>query len=328
MVKFIIASHGEFAKGIRQSGQMIFGEQEDVEVVTFMPNEGPDDLMAHFNNALGDSTDAGEVLFLVDLWGGSPFNVASRIQAENPERMAIISGLNLPMLIEAYGARFTMDKAEDIAHYLVDVARDGVKTIPETVVATPAAASEDVAEEAAPAVSANTDINEVKHSGEMTMDVRLARVDSRLLHGQVATAWTKAAQPNRIIVVSDSVSKDELRKTLLVQAAPVGVTVSVVPVQKLIDVWDDPRFVGVKAILLFETPQDVERAVAGGVKLTDVNIGSMSHSEGKRMVTNAIAVDDDDVKTFETLRDQGVKFDVRKVPSDQSKDIFALLKEK
>ena len=34
MVNFIIASHGEFAAGIRQSGQMIFGEQENVQVVT------------------------------------------------------------------------------------------------------------------------------------------------------------------------------------------------------------------------------------------------------------------------------------------------------
>lgn len=51
----------------------------------------------------------------------------------------------------------------------------------------------------------------------------LARIDSRLLHGQVATAWTKATQPNRIIVVSDAVAKDDLRKKLIEQAAPPGV---------------------------------------------------------------------------------------------------------
>ena len=43
-IGIIIASHGEFAAGIHQSGSMIFGEQEKVQVVTFMPNEGPDDL--------------------------------------------------------------------------------------------------------------------------------------------------------------------------------------------------------------------------------------------------------------------------------------------
>ena len=133
--------------------------------------------------------------------------------------------------------------------------------------------------------------------------------------------------PNRIIVVSDGVSKDELRKTLLVQAAPVGVKVNVIPIQKLVDVWDDPRFSSVRALLLFETPQDVAKAVEGGVKFDEVNIGSMSHSEGKRMLTNAVAVDDEDVKTLEYLRDNGVTFDVRKVPADQGRDVFDLLKK-
>ena len=44
MVNLIVASHGDFAKGIIMSGSMIFGEQENVEVVTFQPTEGPDDL--------------------------------------------------------------------------------------------------------------------------------------------------------------------------------------------------------------------------------------------------------------------------------------------
>jgi len=325
MVNFIIASHGEFAAGIRQSGQMIFGEQENVQVVTFMPNEGPEDLMKKFEAALATFEPEGQVLFLVDLWGGSPFNAASRIQALHEDRMAIITGLNLPMLVEAYGARFTMETAAEIAHYLIPVARDGVKSLP--LYEEPVQAATTVTGETGPSSAIMSDINEVKHSGERTIDVRLARIDSRLLHGQVATAWTKTVQPNRIIVVSDGVSTDELRKTLLVQAAPVGVKVTVVPIQKLIDVWDDPRFKGVKAILLFETPQDVAKAVEGGVKLDEINIGSMSHSEGKRMVTNAVAVDDEDVKVLEYLRDQGIKFDVRKVPADQSKDIFDLLKK-
>ncbi len=51
-IGIIIASHGRFAEGIHQSGSMIFGDQEKVQVVTFMPSEGPDDLYAHSNNAI------------------------------------------------------------------------------------------------------------------------------------------------------------------------------------------------------------------------------------------------------------------------------------
>ena len=105
-IGIIIASHGEFAAGIHQSGSMIFGEQEKVQVVTFMPNEGPDDLYAKFNNAVAAFDAEDEVLVLADLWSGSPFNQASRVMGENPERkFAIITGLNLPMLIQAYTER-------------------------------------------------------------------------------------------------------------------------------------------------------------------------------------------------------------------------------
>lgn len=42
MVGIILATHGEFAEGILQSGTMIFGEQENVKAITLMPSEGPE----------------------------------------------------------------------------------------------------------------------------------------------------------------------------------------------------------------------------------------------------------------------------------------------
>ena len=66
-IGIIIASHGKFAEGIHQSGSMIFGDQEKVQVVTFMPSEGPDDLYAHFNDAIAQFDADDEILVLADL---------------------------------------------------------------------------------------------------------------------------------------------------------------------------------------------------------------------------------------------------------------------
>ena len=44
MVGIILASHGQFAEGIFQSGSMIFGDQANVKACTLMPSEGPDDI--------------------------------------------------------------------------------------------------------------------------------------------------------------------------------------------------------------------------------------------------------------------------------------------
>ncbi len=76
----------------------------------------------------------------------------------------------------------------------------------------------------------------------MGMDIRLARIDDRLIHGQVATAWSKMTGINRIIVVSDEVANDQLRKFLLKEAAPPGIKSNVVTVAKMLEVAHNALF--------------------------------------------------------------------------------------
>lgn len=320
MVGIIIASHGEFAAGIKQSGSMIFGEQEKVESVVFMPSEGPDDLQRKLQEAIA-KVDSEEILFLVDLWGGSPFNQANKLFEEAPEHRAIVAGLNLPMLIEAYASRFSMNTAHEIAQAIAPTAIDGVKVRPEEL-----QKKEEVAEEQT--VAPKGAIPEGTVLGDGKIKFVLARIDTRLLHGQVATNWTKATNPNRIIVVSDSVSKDDLRKKLIEQAAPPGVRAHVIPLDKLVQVYNDPRFGDTKALLLFENPQDTLAVIEKGVEIPELNIGSMAHSVGKVQINNVLSVDQADVDTYKKLRDLGVKFDVRKVSGDSPSDLFKLIAAK
>ena len=317
MVGIIIASHGEFAEGILQSATMIVGEQENVAAVVLQPSEGPDDIRKKIEEAAA-SFDTDEVLVLADLWGGTPFNQANSIYEQNKDKWAIVAGLSLPMLIEALTARYSMNESHAIARAIVPVAQENVKVKPESLAT--------VEKSAAPTETAKA-LPEGTVVGSGRIDIGLARVDSRLLHGQVATAWSKDIKPTRIIVVSDEVSKDELRKSLITQAAPPGVKANVIPISKMIEIWKDPRFGKTRALLLFENPHDVLRVMDGGVELEEVNIGSMAHSEGKVMINNVLSVDEADVKALQALKDKGVKFDVRKVPSDQRKNMLELLKK-
>lgn len=321
MVGIILASHGEFANGILQSGSMIFGEQANVKAVTLQPSEGPNDLRAKMEEAIATFENQEEVLFLVDLWGGTPFNQANGLIDGHEDKWAIVTGLNLPMLIETYASRLSMETAHEIATHITSVAREGVKTRPESL--------EPEKPKAAPAAKAQPQgaIPEGTVIGDGKIKYVLARVDTRLLHGQVATTWTKMTQPNRIIVVSDSVSRDDLRKKMIEQAAPPGVKAHVVPIDKMIKVAKDPRFGNTKAMLLFETPQDALRAIEGGVDIKELNIGSMAHSIGKVVVNKAIAMGQEDVQTIEKIKAKGITFNVRKVPTDSNEDINALLKK-
>ena len=319
MVGFILASHGDFAEGIYSSAQMVFGEAEELQVVTFHNGETLDDLRGNLLKAVGKLSDQENVLFMVDLFAGSPYNQAFQLCAEHPG-WAIITGLNLPMLAQAYGDR-DMATAGEIAKDLVGAAREGIVVHPEEFMPAEAAPAAAAGGAPAGAIPPGTVL------GDGHIKYVLARIDTRLLHGQVATAWTKQVQPTRIIVCSDGVAHDELRKTMIEQAAPPGVKANVVPISKIIEVAKDPRFGDTKAMLLFETPQDALKAIEGGVDIKEINVGSMAHSNGKVAVNHVLSLGKEDVETFDKLKSLGVKFNVRKVPTDSPEDMDALVEK-
>lgn len=73
MIGIILASHGDFAKGIKESSEMIFGSQENLETVMLKPSMGPEEYRNNLKKAM-EKVGSGDILFLADLWGGTPFN--------------------------------------------------------------------------------------------------------------------------------------------------------------------------------------------------------------------------------------------------------------
>lgn len=325
MVGIVLASHGDFAEGILESATMIFGEQENVAACVLKPSEGPDDIKKKMNEAIDSFDDQDEVLFLIDLWGGTPFNQANSLYEEHKDKWAIVAGMNLPMVIEAYASRLSMDSAQQIASAIIPSGKDGVKVKPEEL--SPAENEDAEEDELGELAEPKGSLPEGTVVGDGKIEYVLARIDSRLLHGQVATNWAKATNPNRIIVVSDTVAQDSLRKSLIEQAAPPGVKANVIPIDKMIEVDKDPRFGKTRALLLFENPEDMLRAIEGGMDVHEVNIGSMAHSKGKVVVNNVISMDETDIESYERMEELGVQFDVRKVPSDSSGRLNDLLKK-
>jgi PTS system mannose-specific IIB component len=279
-----------------------------------MPSEGPDDIRAKLQEAVASFSNQDEVLFLVDLWGGTPFNQVNNLFEEHKDKWAIVAGLNLPMLIEAYASRLSMESAQEIAAHIIETAKEGVKVRPEAL-----------QPEEAPKAAESA---QVASGRPGHFDYVLARIDTRLLHGQVATAWTKTTKPDRIIVVSDNVAKDELRSSMIKQAAPSGVKAHIVPIDQMIKLAkDDQHFGGTRAMLLFETPQDALRAIEGGVPLKSLNVGSMAHSPGKVQPNKVLAFDQNDIDTYKKLEDMNVELDVRKVPTDSKDNMDAIMKK-
>lgn len=127
MFGIIIGTHGEFALGIVQSCEMIYGKRENLKAVTLVPGEGPDDVYAKYQAAIKELGNPDRILFLNDLLGGTPYNQAARIVSEN-ENYGIVAGVNLPMLIAMSAAQDADDGSATIAQLMeqaIDACKDG-----------------------------------------------------------------------------------------------------------------------------------------------------------------------------------------------------------
>ena len=304
-IAIVIGTHGWAAEQLLKTAEMLLGEQQNVGWIDFVPGENAETLIEKYHARLAELDTSQGVLFLVDTWGGSPFNAASRIVVDK-EHYEVIAGVNIPMLVETLMARDDDPAFAELVAVAVETGREGVKALKAKAPEPPAAPAAPVRSAAPQAALGPND----------HMKIGLVRIDDRLIHGQVATRWTKETNVSRIIVVSDEVAADKVRKTLLTQVAPPGVSAHVVDVDKMVRVWNNPKYAHDRVMLLFTNPTDVVRVVEQGVEVKSVNIGGMAFRQGKTQVNNAVSVDDKDIEAFKKLNARGIELEVRKVSND------------
>lgn len=312
-IAIVIGTHGWAAEQLLKTAEMLLGEQENVGWIDFVPGENAETLIEKYQARLAELDTAKGVLFLVDTWGGSPFNAASRVVVDK-ENHDVVAGVNIPMLVETLMARDDDPGFDELVAIAVETGREGVKALK-------AKEEEPAPAKAAPAAAQP---QQPMAPGDH-MKIGLTRIDDRLIHGQVATRWTKETNVNRIIVVSDEVAKDHVRKTLLTQVAPPGVTAHVVDVDKMVRVWNNPKYGRDRVMLLFTNPTDVLRVVEQGVDIKTVNIGGMAFRQGKTQVNNAVSVDEQDIAAFRKLNEHNIELEVRKVSNDPKLKMMDLI---
>ena len=102
MVGMLIVTHGRLGEGLLDAMQMIAGPQERVEVISLKEGDSIDELKDKILNAVKTLDDGSGVLVFVDMFGASPSNAAAYLLNENVE---VITGVNLPMLLEIVSFR-------------------------------------------------------------------------------------------------------------------------------------------------------------------------------------------------------------------------------
>ena len=317
MVTIIVAAHGESAPALLKTAGMILGNFENVHPVTFLPGQGPEDLVEEYTRIV-EASEAEETLLLVDLFGGSPYNAGAQFAATR-EGVDVVSGVNVPMLIEVISGAGR--KNATLKSLVAKAHKAGTKGIRSFQDANQPAAAK-------PAETKAVEVPAAQQVPGGTMDAVFTRIDSRLIHGQVAGTWVPFIAPQTFIAASDNAAHDKLRKSLLLQVAPAGVKTNVLDIAKAGRVYNNPKYTGMKTMFVVESPVDVVRLLDEGVKINEVNVGGVTFKTGMVQLSDAVYASEEHLEAYRELLKRGVKLTVQQLPNHSPVDLAKILKQK
>ena len=96
----LLISHGHFAKGLKESAEMLCGACPQVFAVCLDSSDSPEVFVDKLSRAYESASVYGKVLVLCDLLGGTPCNLALQLLADR-DGAVLLAGMNLPMLMTA-----------------------------------------------------------------------------------------------------------------------------------------------------------------------------------------------------------------------------------
>ena len=154
-------------------------------------------------------------------------------------------------------------------------------------------------------------------------NVLLARVDDRLIHGQVMTAWMKLLPAKEIIVIDNKVAKDEFMITVLEMAAPTGVKVKVFTEEKAAEVLQ--AGLSKPTILLGKSRVSYKGIIDRGVELEAINLGGMGINNDRTTLYKNIAASPAEREAIKEFLDKGIDVKIQVIPADKVVEVKDIL---
>ncbi len=145
------------------------------------------------------------------------------------------------------------------------------------------------------------------------MAIVFARIDNRLIHGQVVEGWLPVTKVNEVVVVSSSAAASSLMKKMLRMSLPSGYGLNILDGESAVQYLKDHAKEAI--FLILEDFSSLLYIVENGVKIESVNIGNTKYEEGKKEYREGVYLNEEEIALVKNLSDKGVKFEVRALPS-------------
>ena len=157
------------------------------------------------------------------------------------------------------------------------------------------------------------------------MAIIFSRVDGRMIHGQIAIAWTRLLSVDEIIVISDQAAKDETQRMLLEMAVPAGVDLTIAGVEETAKIIAEGNLTGSNTMLIYKNLHDVVLLAQRGYQPPSLNLGGLYHAEGKTQYAKALNLDEQDLVDLRYLAGIGVELVYQVAPMNNKEPLQNLV---
>jgi len=157
-------------------------------------------------------------------------------------------------------------------------------------------------------------------------NIVLTRIDDRLIHGQVVTAWIKQYPVNQILIVDDELSTNRLMERIYTAAAPIGVEIGIKSVRDAISFLLEDQVPGENYLILVKVPEVIEALLDGGVSFNKVILGGMGAKTGRKTFNRNVSASSEEVESFQRIIGRGTEIFYQLVPNDKAVNIRNILK--
>lgn len=149
-------------------------------------------------------------------------------------------------------------------------------------------------------------------------EIVLTRIDDRLIHGQVMTAWVKEVNANEIVIVDDGVANDMFLSEVMKASAPSGIDIKVETLESGVEQLKEVSESGRRVIILAKNPGAILYLIENGVDLPKIILGGMGLNSDRKTLYKNIAVTDSEKEELKKIREKGTDLSIHVVPSQKA----------
>jgi len=150
------------------------------------------------------------------------------------------------------------------------------------------------------------------------MTISFARVEDRLIHGQVTVAWAKVINFNTIVIVDDLIASNKMLIDLQELVCPQGKKLLVLNEEIAKQQLD---LLPYQVFLLVKSPITILSLIRSGVKIPKLNFGSIFFNSKKKEVYKNIYLSEDEIQACKEILSRGVICEIQKLPTDSVKNL-------